>query len=247
MPLAKPLAEVKNDLLALLANNDLAVVISTLQGMLPGNAEKRTQTILLEGRLSQITRDHNIAGIVSLADFQLETAKIREALLKLVTGLEDRDFDAAAAGTSPQASVAAVPKFMIIYDLADSDSSKMLNKHLNVLKITKKIRVYNVHEALAGEDVIERAKTELADADYLLVLVTVNLFNSPEWFEMVYNAMGEGRRIIPIRMEKADFEGTGLEKLKSLPSMNRAVSDFKGNLDAAYMDIVTELRKLLPK
>lgn len=246
MPLAKPLAEVKNDLLALLANNELAVVISTLQGMLPGNAEKRTQTILLEGRLSQITRDHNIAGIVTLADFQLETAKIREALLKLVTGLEDRDFDA-AAGASAQASVAAVPKFMIIYDLADSDSSKMLNKHLNVLKITKKIRVYNVHEALAGEDVIERAKTELADADYLLVLVTVNLFNSPEWFEMVYNAMGEGRRIIPIRMEKADFEGTGLEKLKSLPSMNRAVSDFKGNLDAAYMDIVTELRKLLPK
>ena len=58
--------------------------------------------------------------------------------------------------------------------------------------------------------------------------------------------MGEGRRIIPIRMEKADFDGTGLEKLKSLPSMNRAVSEFRSP-DEAFMDIVTELKKLLPK
>jgi hypothetical protein len=131
--------------------------------------------------------------------------------------------------------------------LADSEHCKMLNKHLNVLKIMKKIRVFNVHEALAGENVLTRAHAEIADADYLLVLISVNLFNSPEWFELVYNLMGEGRRIIPIQIEKADFEGTGLEKLKSLPSMNRAVSDFKNNPDGAYVDIVTELKKLLPK
>jgi len=63
---------------------------------------------------------------------------------------------------------------------------------------------------------------------------------------VLYDAIGEGRRIIPVRMEQADFEGTGLEKLRSLPSMNRAVSQFKSP-DDAYMDIVTELRKLLPK
>jgi hypothetical protein len=245
MPLPKPLPEIKQDLMALLVD-DIAATISTLQGLLPASAEKRSQTILLEGRLSQIMRDHNVAGIVSLADFQLETAKIRDAMLKLVNGLDDKDFDAAGGGGHAQPAVAAVPKFLIIYDLADSDQSKMLNKHLNVLKIMKKIRVHNVNEVLGGENPVERAKQELADADYLLVLITVNLFNSPDWFEMVFNAMGEGRRIIPIRMEQADFEGTGLEKLRSLPSMNRAVSQFK-NPDDAYVDIVTELRKLLPK
>ncbi len=245
MPLPKPLAAIQNDLQELLAN-DLAATIKSLQNMLPAGAEKRGQTILLEGRLSQISRDHNIAGIVALDDYQLETARIRDAVLKMIAGLEEKDFDAAAPGAPAQSPVAAVPKFVIIYDIADSDQCKMLNKHLNILKITKKIRVYNVQDALGGENPLERANQEIADADYLLVLITVNLFNSPEWFELVFNAMGEGRRIIPVRMEQADFEGTGLEKLRSLPSMNRAVSQFK-NPDDAYVDIVTELRKLLPK
>lgn len=246
MPLAKPLAEVKNDLQMLLAD-DLGASIKTLQGLLPTDSEKRGQTILLEGRLSQITNYFNTRQIVTLAEFQLETAKIRDAMLTMVNGLEEKDFDAAAtaAAAAGKAPVAAVPKFVIVYALEDSDQCKMLNKHLNILKITKKIRVHNVNDALGGENPVERANQELADADYMLVLITVNLFNS-EWFELVFNAMGEGKRIIPVRMEQADFEGTGLEKLKSLPSMNRAVSQFK-NPDEAYMDIVTELRKLLPK
>ncbi|GAB4494199.1 MAG: hypothetical protein OHK0019_19910 [Saprospiraceae bacterium] len=243
--LPKPLAEIKTDLQALLAADEVANAISALQNLLPAAAEKRSQAILLEGRLSQITRDHDVKGIVKLDDYQLETARIRDSMLQLVNSLEEKDFDP-AAGVHTQPPMAAIPKFVIIYDLADSDQNKMLNKHLNVLKITKKIRVHNVQDVNPGENPLERAQQELADADYLLVLITVNLFNSPDWFELVFNAMGEGRRIIPIRMEQADFEGTGLEKLRSLPSMNRAVSQFK-NPDDAYVDIVTELRKLLPK
>lgn len=243
MPLPKPLAEIKNDLQALLAQNEFGAIISTLQNLLPGIAEKRNQTILLEGRLNQVERDH-ANNLIKLEDHQLEVSRIRHALLGLINSLEEKDFDAAAhVAPAPPASV---PKFVVIYDLADSDQCKMLNKHLNVLKITKKIRVHNVQDVLGGEDPLERAKQEMADADYLLVLITVNLFNSPDWFELVFNAMGEGRRIIPIRIEQADFEGTGLEKLRSLPSMNRAVSQFK-NPDDAYVDIVTELRKLLPR
>jgi hypothetical protein len=52
--------------------------------------------------------------------------------------------------------------------------------------------------------------------------------------------------MIPIRIEKADLEGTGLEKLKSLPSMGKAVSEC-ANTDSAYAEIVSELKKLLPK
>ncbi|MCY7330184.1 MAG: toll/interleukin-1 receptor domain-containing protein, partial [Saprospiraceae bacterium] len=145
----------------------------------------------------------------------------------------------------PVRPLSAVPKFVIVYDLADTPKSNLLNKHLNVLKFTRKIRVYNVQEDTGG-DLLAAAETELADADYLLVLVTVNIFNSPQWFELVSKALEQGRRVIPILVEKADYDGTGLEKLRSLPSLGRAVSDFP-NLDAAYADIVTELRKLLPK
>lgn len=246
MPLPKPLSEIKNDLQGLLAINEIAKTISTLQGLLPNSAEKRSQTILLEGRLSQISRDHNIAGIVKLDDFQVETNRIRDAMLKLVTGLEEKDFDPAAAGASAQPPVTAVPKFVIIYAQEDADYAKMLNKHLNVLKFTKKIRVYDVNNDIkAGENVAGRAQEEMADADYLVALITVDLLSS-EWFGVLYEAMGQGRRVIPLNMKKADFEDTGLEKLKSLPTMNRAVSEF-ANPDDAYLNIVTELRKLLPK
>lgn len=246
MPLPKPLSEIKKDLHASLANDDSLAVINSLEELLPEGSEKKRQVILLEGRLNQTDKDRR-RGVATQEHLDVAYNQIRSALYDLIDALAEKDFDPAVAGTSAQPAVAAVPKFVVIYDLADSEHCKMLNKHLNVLKITKRISVYNVNEALAGEDVLARAKAEMENADYLLVLITVNLFNSPDWFELVYNAMGEGRRIIPIQVERADFEGTGLEKLKSLPSMNRAVSDFKNNLDGAYVDIVTELRKLLPK
>ncbi len=244
MPIPKPLAEIKNDLQMLLVD-DLEKTISTLQGMLPEESEKRRQTILLQGRLN--TTDKDRRNQVALEDhLTIAYNQIRSALLDLIVDLAEKDFEPSAAGQGGQASVSAVPKFVIIYAEEDADYSKMLNKHLNVLKFTKKIRVYDVNKDVkAGEDVAARAAEEMADADYLVALITVDLMGS-EWFGVLYDAIGEGRRIIPVRMEQADFEGTGLEKLRSLPSMNRAVSQFKSP-DDAYMDIVTELRKLLPK
>jgi hypothetical protein len=142
--------------------------------------------------------------------------------------------------------VSAVPKFVMVYDVADDAQCKLLNKHLNILKITHKIRVYNVQEAPPGEDALTQAQKELADADYMVVLLTVNLVNSTDWFNLAYEALGQGRRIIPIRIGDADVDGTGFEKLRSLPTLNRTVADF-ANPDAAYLDIVGEMKKLLPR
>lgn len=150
--------------------------------------------------------------------------------------------------TTPRpAPVAAVPKFVILNDLADEAACDRLNKHLFVLKQTRKIIVYNVNKAGAGEDVEARAQAELANADYLLCLITPNLFNeNAPWFGIILGALEQGKRVIPIRVEKADVDGTGLEKLRSLPSMNRSVSDFP-NQDAAYSDIAEEIKKLVKR
>jgi hypothetical protein len=237
----KPLAEIKKDLEELLVIEP-AKALKYLQDLLPDGSEKRNQTILLEGRLTQINRDfHN--GLIRLDDQRLVANQVNKAILDLASSLSDTDFqpNASAGAGHPTSSM---PKFMIIYDQLDEPHAKLLNRHLNVLKIMKKIRVYNVYES-EGQELLARAKQEMNDSDYLVVLITVNLFNS-EWFELVYNALGENRRMIPIRIEKADFEGTGLEKFKSLPSMGKAVSDFPSQ-DAAYSDIVSELKKLLPK
>ncbi len=243
MPLSKPLSELKKEIEELLQQLDTSKALRYLLSLLPEGSEKRTQIILLDSRLGQANKALQ-NGQIEFKEQQLVMANVNAAILDMANNLLETDFEARSASAGPK-QFGAVPKFVIIYDAADEQHCKMLNRHLNVLKLMKKIRVYNVNETL-GTDLVAQAKTEMEDADYLLVLITVNLFNSAEWFEVVYNALGEGRRMIPLRIEKADFEGTGLEKLKSLPSMGKAVSDFS-NADAAYADIVTELKKLLPK
>ncbi len=144
--------------------------------------------------------------------------------------------------TTPPSGINHPPKFIIIYDIADDAQSKVLNRHLNILKLTKKIKVYNVHEGLAGSDVMADAERELAEADYILPLITDN-FVSSDWLGIVWAATEAKRRVIPIRIGKADYEGTGLEKLRSLPTQNRSIADF-ATPDAAFADIVVELKKL---
>lgn len=243
MPLPKPLSEIKTALVELLQMAESAKALKYLQDLLPDGSEKRSQTILLEGRLGQANKALQ-NGQIEFKEQQLVAANVNAAILDIANSLQESDFEPKSAAPG-QTLPSAVPKFVVIYALEDEPHCKMLNRHLNVLKLMKKIRVFNVNETL-GTDLVAQAKTEMADADYLLVLITVNLFNAPDWFELVYEALGAGKRMIPLRIEKADFEGTGLEKLKSLPSMGKAVSDFP-NADSAYADIVAELKKLLPK
>lgn len=239
----KSIPEIKKDLEELLSLSETAKALQYLQSNLPDGSDKRMQAIMLESRLAHANKAQQ-NGQIEFKDLQLVHANVVAALLEMEQQLSDADLQASKT-TTVAPPVTGAPKFVVIYAPEDEAHCKTLNRHLNVLKLTKKIRVYNVLEAL-GTDLVESAKQEMADADYLLVLITVNLFNSPDWFQVVYDALGEGRRMIPLRIEKADFDGTGLEKLKSLPSMGRAVSDF-ANIDAAYTDIVVELKKLLPK
>lgn len=158
-----------------------------------------------------------------------------------------------AAATTPSIPQAAastpvnpIPKFVVVYDAQDTPHCQALNRHLFILKATKKIEVFNIHEALVGKDLELQAQAQITSADYIIVLITPNLFNTEIWFQMLVEALAQGKRIIPIYIEKLDLEGTGLEKLRSLPTMNRTVSDFP-NVDAAYADIITEIKKLVPK
>lgn len=151
-----------------------------------------------------------------------------------------------AAATPPSTAGNTIPKFVVVYDTQDTPHCETLKRHLFILKATKKIELYNVHEAQVGEDVAGQAKAKIAEADYVLVLITPNLFNTETWFNLILEAKENGKRIIPIFIERLDIDGTGLEKLRALPTMNRTVSDFP-NTDAAYADIVTEIKKLVPK
>ena len=236
------ISKLKESVLNLLIE-DLDMALQTAREGLPESAPKARQVLLLQAQRADVKKSIQ-RGILSQEDIDLRNNQIRSSLIDLMDSLQEKDLDSEAHTIAPVASNA--PKFVVIYDQADQEYATQINRHLNILKITGKIRVYNVNDALGGDNLLERAQQEWADADYMLALITVNLFNSPDWFGMVYEALGEGRRVIPIRIQRADYEGTGLEKLRSLPTQNRAVSDF-ANADEAYVDIVSEIKRLLPK
>lgn len=153
----------------------------------------------------------------------------------------------AAPAPEPPVAVAtgSAPKFVVVYDTHDTAHSQVLNKHLFLLKATKKIQLYNVHEAPAGADVAAVAESEINAADYVLVLITQNLFNDETWFHLILKALESGKRVVPVNIEKFDLTGSGLERLRALPTQNRTVSDFP-TPDAAFNDIVAEIKKLIP-
>ena len=235
------ISELKSLVTKLLVD-DLDAALKTAQEGLPETTPKARQVLMLLAKQADLKK--GIArGILKQEDIDLNTNQIRSSLLDLMDTLTADDLKPGSRTLAPV--TASSPKFVVVYDQADQAVATQLNRHLNILKLTGKLKIYNVNEDKGGENTLERAQQEWADADYMLALITVNLFNSPDWFGMVYNALGEGRRVIPIRIQRADYEGTGLEKLRSLPTQNRAVSDFD-NMDEAYTDIVSEIRRLLP-
>ena len=149
-----------------------------------------------------------------------------------------------APSPMPVATRNATPKFVVVFDAADLPHFQTLNRHLFILKANKKIQLYQVHEVL-GEGQLARAESELTNADYILVLITSNIFNDENWYHLIMQSMDAGKRVIPVRITNYGIEGSGLEKLRSLPTMNRSVADFP-NADAAYADIVAEIKKVIP-
>ncbi len=139
-------------------------------------------------------------------------------------------------------------KFAIFYDEQDEARAEQLNKHLTVLKMRKTIEVYNVHQTIiGGMDTVAAAEVAVQYADYLLLLISSNIFNQNAiWLTTTLSALEKGKKVVPIRIDKADLEGTGLEKLRALPSLNRTVTDF-ANEEQAYSEIVEEVKRLVLK
>jgi V8-like Glu-specific endopeptidase len=151
---------------------------------------------------------------------------------------------AAAIEVKPKPVFNPIPKFIILYDLNDSTAAKTLSKHLAILKFTKKLRLYDMHtDVKPGEDLLVRLNEELLDAKFAICLITPNFASSEDVFSTALS-LPKGVSLIPIKIEKTNLDGTGIEKLKSLPTLGRVVTDFNTS-EAGFADIAENLKKLI--
>lgn len=145
---------------------------------------------------------------------------------------------------TPPPAANPIPRFVVVYHHAEQSYCDTLNDHLYLLKKRGKMSVYNIHsDAQASEDVKQRALEEIAKADYVLCLITAK-FIASNWLDVATNSQ---KKIVPIRVTNTELKDSGLENLRSLPSQNRTIPSFGNDEDAAYTDVVNEIRRLLPE
>ncbi len=201
--------------------------------------------------LSRAQNDYHFKKTITREQFGTEEAKVMNALQMLSRRIKDMDMDAPS-----NTSVAPLPpifndqsntKFLLLCDPADAPSAQLLAKHLFMLRRSGKLDLFNPHDAPSGNHLLQTIELAANRANYLLLLVSPNLFNAgDQWLNIAERAMANGKMVVPIRLAQTDLEGTKLAGIAGLPPLGRSVNEFT-NPDEAYTEIAEGIKRLLPR
>lgn len=147
---------------------------------------------------------------------------------------------------------APVPiRAMYLYDRADEAYKIMLDKHLAVLKRAEGIQTWDESMISAGEEVDERIRQQLDQANLILLLVSSDFLASDKLYEkQLRQALQRNREgkayIIPILVRACVWENAVFAKSKFiLPRKQIPLASWEDK-DAACRHIVLELEKYIP-
>ncbi|MEM9885350.1 MAG: hypothetical protein AAF849_05600 [Bacteroidota bacterium] len=219
-----------------------------LKELLPLALPYSSEITILQGRLNKLNRDSR-SGILHYTEENIQHAKLSNDLLALIKAIQENpagENTGKVVSNSPssqakKAPVNACPKCFLMYDFDDKEQVVKLKKFLHLFVRSKKIELFDMHEYDFGADQDAEIEQHLASSDYVFCLITfMFLFTTYEWAE---KARAMNKRIIPIKINVVGLEETFLKNLRMLPSNRKAVAEWK-NEDAAYADIVANLKKL---
>ena len=140
-------------------------------------------------------------------------------------------------------------KAFISYSHRDEKGLQRLHAHLAPLRRERKIAAWYDREILAGDDLDSEISSNLGESKIFLALVSPDFLASNYCYEqemtIALKRHAEGSmRLVPIILEPCDWKSTPLGKLKALPKDGTPISTWT-NENVAYLDVVTELRRLL--
>ena len=135
------------------------------------------------------------------------------------------------------------------YSHEDEKMKTELDKALIMLKRSEKIDLWQDRELMAGQEWDKEIKDELAAADIILLLVSVDFNNSKYIWEkelaiaMQRHERGEAR-VIPIILRSCEWQDMPYAKLQALPTGAKPVSHFD-RADDAYTNIAKGIRSVV--
>jgi hypothetical protein len=140
-------------------------------------------------------------------------------------------------------------KVFLSYAHEDEAMKNELDKALIMLKRSEKISVWQDRQILAGSEWDQSIKDELAGADIILLLISVDFNNSKYiWDKELATAMlrhAEGKaRVIPVILRPCEWTEMPYAKLQALPEGAVPVAKFE-NKDEAYTNIAKKVRAVV--
>ena len=139
----------------------------------------------------------------------------------------------------------------VSYSHQDEELKSELDKHLTVLKRSSKVQTWNDRELIAGEEWDATIMAELAKANIILLLVSVD-FNASDfiWDKELKAAMERHEagtaRGVPIILRRCDWDDLPYAKLQALPRNAIPVTEYE-NRDQAFTEIVQAIERLVDR
>ncbi len=135
------------------------------------------------------------------------------------------------------------------YSHADEAMKVELDKNLIMLKRNEKINVWQDRKIMAGTEWDATIAKELALADIILLLISVDFNNSQYiWDKELKVAMERHEkndaRVIPVILRTCEWSEMPYAKLQALPTGAVPISSFTDR-DVAYTNVAKEIRAVV--
>ena len=140
-------------------------------------------------------------------------------------------------------------KAFISYAHRDEAVLDRLHTHLAMLRREGAIDDWYDRDILAGGDIDQEIASQLESCELFLPLVSPDFLASDYCYETEMTRALERHndgetRVVPIIVEPCDWTNSPLHRLKAIPKDGKPISEWT-NDNAAYLNIVTELRRLI--
>lgn len=140
-------------------------------------------------------------------------------------------------------------KAFISYSHADAKHLERLHKHLAMLRRDGSLKDWTDNEVLPGGKIDAEISAGLHDSELFIAMASADYLASnycyDKEFEEALRRNGTGSlRIVPVILEPCDWLSSPLRQFKALPKDGLPISEWT-NLNNAYLDVATGLRKVL--
>jgi hypothetical protein len=140
-------------------------------------------------------------------------------------------------------------KIFLSYAHEDEAMKVQLDRNLVGLKRSDKVEVWQDRQLLAGAEWDSTIATEMATADIILLLISVDFNNSQYiWDKELKVALERHEkneaRVIPVILRTCDWTGMPYAKLQALPTGAKPITSF-ADADVAYTDVAKGIRAVV--